>query len=86
VRPGVSGCRSDVALGSRVLVVFVDSDPARPQVIGFEDADGEGFTPLLTEIDASTFVNLGAGALPVARAGDLAGIFPVVTTQVKVRA
>jgi hypothetical protein len=86
VRPGVSGARSTVALGSRVLVAFVDGSPSRPVVVGFEDAEGEGFTPILTEIDASTFVNLGAGALPVARLGDLAGIFPVVTTQVKVKA
>ena len=87
VRPGVAGCRSDVALGSSVLVGFVNSDPSRPYVAGFEDADGEGFVPLLTEIDAQTLVRIGAGALPVARAGDLAGgIWPIAPTQVKVLA
>lgn len=45
VRPGVAGCEAEVKLGSRVLVAFVDADPARPVVVGFEDADGEGFDP-----------------------------------------
>lgn len=85
MRPGVSGCRSDVMLGSTVLVGFVNSDPSRPYVAAFEGADGAGFTPLLTEIDASTFVKLGAGAKPAIAAGDLAGgIWPCVPTQVKV--
>lgn len=85
MRPGVSGCRSDVMPGSSVLVAFVDSDPGRPVVVAFEDAEGDGFTPLLTEIDASTFVKIGAGVKPVIAAGDLAGgIWPCVPTQVKV--
>lgn len=85
LRPGVSGAKSQLALGSRVLVTWVNADPARPEVVAFEDADGEGFKPVITELDAQTFVKLGAGLLPVARQGDLAGgIFPVVTTQVKV--
>lgn len=83
--PGVAGAKSTLALGSRVLVAFVDSDPARPVVVGFEDADGAGFTPTLTTIDAATFVRLGAGARPAIGAGDLAGgIWPCVPTQVKV--
>lgn len=85
VRPGLAGAKSQLALGSRVLVTWVNADPARPEVVAFEDADGEGFKPVITEIDAQTFVRLGAGALPVARLGDLAGgIFPVGTTQTKV--
>jgi len=84
VRPGVSGCNSNVALGSRVLVGFVDSQPSRPYVAGFEDADGEGFVPLMTHIDATT-LRLGNGVKPAIGAGDLAGgIWPCVPTQVKV--
>ena len=45
MRPGVAGARADVALGSRVLVAFVNADPARPVVVGFEGVDGEGFAP-----------------------------------------
>lgn len=81
VRPGVSGCRSDVMLGSSVLVGFVNSDPGRPYVAAFEDADGAGFVPLMTEIDAQTFVKLADGARLMAATGDLAGgILPIVGT------
>jgi hypothetical protein len=84
VRSGVAGAKSTLTPGCRVLVSFVDSDPGRPVVVGLEDTDGEGFTPLMTEIDASTFIRLGAGAKPAIAAGDLAGIFPCIPTQAKV--
>lgn len=81
VRPGVSGCRSDVMLGSLVLVGFVNADPSRPYVAHFEGADGEGFIPLLTEIDAATVVKLADGVRPMPATGDLAGgIWPIVGT------
>lgn len=84
VRPGVSGCRATVKLGSRVLVAFADADPARPFVASFEDAEGEGFLPLVLKIDA-TEVLIGNGVKPVAAAGDLAGgIWPIAPTQTKV--
>jgi hypothetical protein len=63
VRPGVSGARADLALGSRVLVGFVDATPARPFVFAFEDADGDGFVPLTLELDAVASISLGAGAV-----------------------
>lgn len=79
VRPGVSGARADVALGSRVIVSFLDGEPARPIVVGFEDADGEGFLPTILELNASTQVGLGPGParLAVARQTDpvIAGPF-----------
>lgn len=59
VRPGVSGARADLALGSRVLVTFVDADPARPTVTGFEDAEGDGFLPAALTIDANGIMTLG---------------------------
>jgi hypothetical protein len=61
-RPGVSGCEADVALGSRVLVGFVDSDPSRPYVAAFEDADGAGFVP--------TTITFAQGTAGIARLGD----------------
>ncbi len=64
--------------GSKCRVVFVNADPTRPECIHIEG------TPLLTQIDATTFVKIGAGAVPAIKAGDLAGIFPCVPTQVKV--
>ncbi len=81
MRPGVSGAKSTVALGSLVLVAFVDASPARPVVVGFSDAESDGFTPILTEIDASTFVKVADGARPVGATGDLAGgIWPLAGT------
>jgi hypothetical protein len=43
--PGVAGCRADVQLGGSVVVAFLNADPAQPRVVGFEDAEGEGFAP-----------------------------------------
>jgi hypothetical protein len=45
VRPGVPGVQAQYALGARALVGFVNADPGRPVVIGFEDAEGSGFLP-----------------------------------------
>lgn len=93
MRPGVSGCDSNIKLASRVLVGFVDSDGTRPFIAAFEDAEGDGFLPTQTRVDASVSVEigktaaltkLGDGLLPVARGTDMAGPFPIVPTQVKV--
>lgn len=81
MRPGVSGCNSTVALGSHVLVTFVNGSRGRPVVTQFADAEEDGFTPILTEIDASTFVKLADGARLMPATGDLAGgIWPIVGT------
>ncbi|MCL2724858.1 MAG: hypothetical protein FWD69_10525 [Polyangiaceae bacterium] len=86
IRPGLAGSSSDLVLGARVLVGFVNSDPGRPVVLAFEDADGEGFTPLRTSIDAQALIQIGGGVRPVAATGDLAGgIWPIAATQVKVQ-
>lgn len=85
VRPSLAGSKSTLALGARVVVMFLNADPGRPIIVAEEDPDGAGFLPVATSIDAQTIVQLGAGALAVARSGDLAGgVWPVVTTQVKV--
>lgn len=59
VRPGVAGCKATVALGSSVLVAFIDGDPGRPIVVGFEDADGAGFAAVVD-------VGLSAEAVAIA--------------------
>lgn len=84
VRPGVAGCSASHTLGARVLVGFVDSDPASPYVASFEDEDGEGFQPATISIEALTSVAIAGGILPAARMGDMAGPFPIVATAVKV--
>jgi len=80
VRPGVSGCRSDVMLGSRVLVGFINADPGRPYVAAFESADGEGFTPILTEIDAQTLLKLAGGADFVALSTQVSAQLALIAT------
>lgn len=81
VSPGVAGASSTLVPGARVLVGFVDASPARPMVIGHEDAAGEGFLPVVAELDAATVVKLADGIRPMAATGDLAGgIFPIVGT------
>lgn len=62
VRPGVPGTKAMHALGSRVLVAFIDASPSFPVVIGFENAEGEGFAPLAITVKA-TAINLGEPAL-----------------------
>jgi hypothetical protein len=64
--PGVGGCDTDPALGSRVLVGFVDSDPGRPVVLAYEDAEGAGFVPIT--------LTLLKGTQGVARVGDTISI------------
>jgi hypothetical protein len=61
-RPGVSGCDADVALGSYVLVGFIEADPSRPYIAAYEDAEGEGFVPDL--------LRLAEGSAFAARVGD----------------
>lgn len=83
VRPGVAGCEATQALGARVIVGFVDSDPSRPYVCQAEDADGDRFVPTLLKLcGGSDFVALAskvdslfstiAHATPVANDGGAA--------------
>jgi hypothetical protein len=81
VMPGIPGASATHKLGARVLVAFVDDDPAEPRVVGFEDAEGEGASPLAVSIDADTFVKLADGSRPMSATGDLAGgIWPIAGT------
>lgn len=80
VRPGVAGCKATFTPGSRVLVGFVDADPARPFVCGVEEVGGDGFNALTLEIDATTSIKLGGGLRQVACVGDAAG--PYLITSV----
>lgn len=62
VRPGAPGVKAQHALGSRVLVGFVDESPGRPVVLAFEDAEGGGFVPIS--------LSLAGGGPAVGRVGD----------------
>lgn len=82
IRAGAPGVRAQHSLGSRVLVAFVDGDPSRPAVVGFEDPSQPGWMPLSLEFG-------GPGALGVARqtdavqAGPFAGIVTGGSLRVK---
>lgn len=54
VRPGIPGADADHAVGSKVLVSFIDADPARPCVTSFEDARSEAFVPDLLRFAEGT--------------------------------
>lgn len=80
IRPGIPGARADVTLGARVLVGFIEADPARPVVLGFEDAEGDGFKSIQLEIDATTLIKLAAGVLGAARQTDAVQAGPFTGT------
>lgn len=79
IRPGIAGVDVMVKPGARVLVTFLDGEPGRPAVVNFEEAEGGGFLPLMTHIDALQ-IKLLDGARPVVLAADMAGIFPCAAT------
>ena len=62
VMPGVPGCKATYPSGMRVLVAFVDSNPARPVVVGFSDAEDPQFL--------ATVLTLANGSAFAARVGD----------------
>jgi len=74
-----AGVRATHALGSLVLVTFVDADPSRPVVIGGDAPDSPGWMP--------TALSLGEDpVLGVARIGDVAGPWAIATGSLRVKA
>lgn len=75
VRAGMAGLKAVHLPGSLVVVQFLDADPSRPIVTGFDDPEAPGWMPL--ELDLG-----GPGALGVARIGDGVVAGPYVGTIV----
>lgn len=50
VRMGVPGVRANHFPGAQVLVAFIDADPTRPAVVGFDAPDQPGWHPLTLEL------------------------------------
>ncbi len=76
VRGGAAGYEATLALtGATVLVSFVDADPSRPAITGFDSPDAPGFLP----ID----ITIAQGLLGVARMTDpvVAGPFGGTVTM-----
>ena len=99
VKPGAAGVKADIALGSIVLVTFIEGDKGQPVITHFAGAGESGWKPVDTEIDgtgavtigaSSTFVELGhSPRMGVARLGDaiqagpFAGTITFASTRVK---
>jgi hypothetical protein len=83
VRAGVPGAKALHMLGSQVLVAFLEGDPTRPCVVGFDAPDQPGWQPIMLQFG-------GPLALGVARQTDpvIAGPFggSIVGGSVRVRA
>lgn len=83
VRAGVPGVKATHAPGSHVLVAFLDADPSRPVVTGFDSPEQPGWMPLALELG-------GPSPLGVARRTDAvqAGAFSgaIVGGSVRVKA
>jgi hypothetical protein len=52
MKPGVSGCHAKLALGSVVLVAFVEGDPGQPVITHFDGKDGSGWKPVELQLSA----------------------------------
>jgi hypothetical protein len=85
VRPGIAGALCKPALGSRVLVSFVEANPAFPYVCAFEEADAAGFAPTDTTIEVSAILQLG-DATAVALAKQLPTSTALTAIQVYIAA
>ena len=88
VLPGVAGLEATLKPGAVVLVAFIEGDPAQPVVTHFEAAGGDGWKPISLVIDAETTIRLGGDAAMrgVARIGDQAGPYTIVSASTKVLA
>jgi hypothetical protein len=90
--PGVAGCVAKLTPGSEVLVSFVEGDPSQPMITHYSRQATGGWIPLSLDIDAAAEIVLNAAlirlgktaTLPVIRAGDMAGPYPNVPSQVQV--
>lgn len=66
VAPGAAGFKANLALGSTVLVEFVEGDPSLPRITAFEEPGQPGFIPIAIKIAADS------GPAPAAaRVGDV---------------
>lgn len=70
MRSGMPGGSGDPATGTTVLVGFINGDPGRPFVCGFEGASGDAAVPTTARVDASAGVELGNATGRVVRYGD----------------
>jgi len=81
-----SGQSMSHALGSLVVVMFLDADPTRPFVAAGAAAGEPGWTPTVHTVDGDA-IKLGDSALlGVARLGDTVGPYVITSASSKVKA
>lgn len=73
MQTGVPGTKGVPALGSVVLVQFIEGDPSMPIITHFARPDEPGFVPVSATLDASTLLELGESAAQVKIADGLLG-------------
>lgn len=69
MQAGAPGASGTPALGSWAYVTFANGDPTDPIVIGFSGFAGAKFVPVISQLDASTEVDVGPSAAAVKLAG-----------------
>lgn len=65
MRAGVPGGVGEPQMGASVLVGFIDGDPTRAFVCGYEGEAGAGWLPTKAKLDASSELKLGPSAVDV---------------------
>lgn len=82
VRAGVPGVKATHKPGAQVLVAFLDGDPSRPAVVGFDAPDQPGWMPLFLELGEAPTLGVARQTDPVI-AGGFAGTITVASTRIK---
>lgn len=82
VRMGVPGVRANHTPGGAVLVAFLEGDPTRPVVVGFDAPDSPGWMPLQIELGGPTPLGVARVTDPVV-AGPFGGTIVSGSARVK---
>jgi hypothetical protein len=82
VRMGIPGARATHSPGAQVLVTFLDGDPTRPAVVGFDAADSPGWMPLTLELGGPLPLGVARITDP-AVCGPFAGVITGGSARVK---
>ncbi len=82
VRAGVPGVKATHAPGSQVLVAFLDADPSRPAVVGFDEPTQPGWMPLFLEFGGPLALGV-ARVTDAVQAGPFAGVITAGSLRVK---
>jgi hypothetical protein len=82
VRAGVPGVKALHALGSKVLVSFLDADPSRPAVVGFDSPDQPGWHPIQLLLGDAPQLGVARQTDPVI-AGGFAGTITLGSVRIK---